>query len=242
MNGLFITATDTDAGKTLIAGGLAGALRRRGMDAGVMKPVQSGHLAAEEMGDASRLRRLSGVEDSLEDICPYAFSEPVAPRLAMERAGVRVELRELEGRCQEFQTRHEFFVVEGAGGLLVPYTSDALVADAADALGMPVLIVAGPRLGTVNHTALTVEVARARGLDVAGVVVNGYGKSQPVSLAERENPRMIEEIARVRILGVVPWLGDHPRADRVVDAVEETLDLESIIRILRNGGQASPPL
>lgn len=237
MNGLFITATDTDAGKTLVTGGLAGALRRRGMDAGVMKPVQSGHLAGEEAGDAARLRRLSGVADLPQDICPYAFSEPVAPRLAMERAGVRVELRELLGRCREFQERHELLLVEGAGGLLVPYTSDALVADAAVALGLPVLIVAGPRLGTVNHTALTVEAARARGLEVAGVVVNGYGKSAPVGLAERENPRMIEEIARARILGIVPWLGENPPEDRVVDAILGSLDLDAIVRILRGAGR-----
>lgn len=228
MSGLFITATDTEVGKTVVAGGLTAALRRQGFDVGVYKPLQSGHLTEDPNGDAARLLRLSRVDDTLREICPFSFTEPLAPRLAMERAGLSVSTSDLLDHYRHLQSKHQHVLVEGAGGVAVPYTRDGLVVDFAKELNLPVVVVARPDLGTVNHTALSVEYVRTRGLNVIGVIVNGYGKSLPVSTAEENNPRMISEIAQIPVLGIIPWLGNQPREAEVIATVERSIDLERI--------------
>ncbi|GIM46876.1 ATP-dependent dethiobiotin synthetase BioD [Collibacillus ludicampi] len=235
MNGFFVTATDTEVGKTLVTGGLAGALRKKGLDIGVYKPVQSGHLTHQPEGDAARLKRLSGVDDPLEEICPYSFSEPVAPRLAIQRSQKQVRSHDVIAGYERLKRKHRYLLVEGAGGIAVPYVEDALVVDIAKTLALPLLVVARPDLGTVNHTVLTIEYARSRGLQVAGVILSGCGRRQPISLSESHNPGMIEELANVRVLGKVPWLGDRPDESRIVEAIEEHVDLKSIQEVLIGG-------
>lgn len=233
--GFFITATDTDVGKTLVTGGIVGALRRRGCDMGVYKPLQSGHLASQPEGDAARLKRISGVADSEEEICPYSFKEAVAPRLAMQRAGETVRLDDVLRGYEKLRQKHAFLAVEGAGGLAVPYTADALVADVVAALGLPLLVVARPVLGTVNHTLLTIAYARTRGLFVAGVILSGCGRHPHVDVAEAHNAAMIEELGRVPILGCIPWLGEHPDEKQAVQAVERHVNLTALYQWMIKG-------
>ncbi|MCL6444472.1 MAG: dethiobiotin synthase [Alicyclobacillus sp.] len=225
MRGLFVTATDTDVGKTLVAGGLAGAMRARGIDVGVLKPIQSGHAVDHPEGDAARLKRLAGVNDDVREICPFAFPEPLAPRLALARAGMDVRMADLLLHWKRVQHRHAGWFIEGAGGIAVPYTADALVADLAAAVRLPVLVVARPNLGTVNHTVLTVEYLRARKLRVAGVIVNGMRGD---GVVESHNPAMIEELAQVPVLGCIPWLGQNPAPEDVRRAVSAVVDVERL--------------
>ncbi|MBX5436290.1 MAG: dethiobiotin synthase [Alicyclobacillaceae bacterium] len=248
--GLFVTGTDTDVGKTFVLGGLAAALREAGWDVGVWKPLQSGHLVHDPDGDAARLRRLSGVPDDVADICPWALAEPLAPRLALERAGLDVCLADVLDQWRRIAGRHEAWLVEGAGGVAVPYTKDALVVDFAAALGLPALVVARAGLGTVNHTVLTVAYLQARGVKVAGIIVNGAQWIQPAAsgqagaagaagatgtggaggamaeaVVEAHNPTMMEALTEVPVLGVVQKLPDsHTDAD-VRRAVASALDV-----------------
>jgi len=225
---LFITATDTGVGKTLVTGGLAYALRRRGLDVGCWKPVQSGDLLHEATGDAARLKMIGDLPDELSTICGYSFAEPLAPRLAAERAGQPLLLGDLLTHYEGIRSRHEHVLAEGAGGLAVPLTSDATVADLAVRLGFPLLIIARANLGTVNHTVLTVEYARARGLRVAGVILSGGGRAG-ADISEEHNPQYIEEYADVPVLGRVPWLGDAPQADEIRQAVASNVDLDRLL-------------
>ncbi|MFB5188690.1 dethiobiotin synthase [Alicyclobacillus fastidiosus] len=232
MSGIFITATDTEIGKTLVGGGIVGALRARGIDIGVFKPMQSGHLAIDSAGDATRLKRLSGVRDGLEMICPFSYEEPLAPRLAMQRAKQKVTLDDIMTHYHTMQKRHHHLLVEGAGGLVVPYTSDALVADCAAVMNLPIIVIARSNLGTVNHAALTVAYAKARGLHVGGIIVNGYGRTQPVGTAEEHNPDMIREITGIDVLGVIPWLGSNPMEAVIIQAIESHVDMAKIEQLL----------
>lgn len=225
---LFITATDTGVGKTLITGGLAYALRRRGLDVGCWKPMQSGDLLHDQTGDAARLKTVGGLTDDLESICGYSFAEPLAPRLAAERAGTPLMLADLLAHYETIRPLHQHLLAEGAGGLAVPLTGDATVADLATRLELPLLIVARANLGTVNHTVLTVEYARARGLQVAGVVLSGGGKAG-ADISEAHNPSYIEEYAGVPVLGRVPWLGEAPTDDEIRSAVEANIDIERLL-------------
>ena len=201
MNGLFVTGTDTGVGKTVVTGGIVAALRARGHDVGVAKPLQSGALADDPTGDAMLLREWTGVPETADEIAPYSFSAALAPSVAAELSGRVVTLSDAVHAVQTIAERHDAVVVEGAGGLIVPLGPGWTVADLAVALALPVLVVARARLGTVNHSTLTVQALRSLGLEPAGVVLNGTADE-----SSERNAQLIEELADVRVLGHTPVL------------------------------------
>jgi dethiobiotin synthetase len=188
VRGLFVTGTDTGVGKTVVTAALALTLKARGEDVGVVKPVQTGD------GDGAALKAWAGLAEDVDEIAPYSFRAPLAPLVAARLEGRTLELEEVAARVRSLAERHEIVLVEGAGGLLVPVGPDWTIADLAAALGLPLLVVARPGLGTVNHTLLTIEVARHEGLEVAAVVLNGDDR-----IADA-NARLIEELARVLVV------------------------------------------
>ena len=210
VKGIFVTGTDTDVGKTLIAAGITAVLRQRGLKAGYFKPVQSG--CPEEGGrliptDARLVRELAALPEPLDLLTPIALRLPLAPGVAAAREGVQVDLERVAASFRELAGRYDFLVVEGAGGLYVPLVDNKfLVLDLARWLQLPLLVVARAGLGTINHTALTVLAARHAGLAVAGVILN-RGSATP-GLAEQTNPAVIEAITGVPILGKVPEIAD----------------------------------
>lgn len=202
--GLFVTGTDTGVGKTVVTAALVHAFRARGLRVAACKPVQSGQPASDPDGDAALLVRLGGLAADPAELCVYAFAAPLAPAVAAEREGARVELGPILEHVRLLAGGHDVVLVEGAGGLLVPLAPGLTVADLAVALGFPLVVVARPGLGTVNHTALTVEAARARGLAVAGVILNGIRGGLDGSVAD--NPRLIAELTGVSAIGQTAWL------------------------------------
>jgi dethiobiotin synthetase len=205
MRGLFVTGTDTGVGKTEVACALVSGARAAGLDVGAMKPAQSGATPG-EASDAERLREAAGGADPLELVCPYQFAPPLAPGVAARLAGVEISLARLLEAARALASRHAALVVEGAGGLLVPLTPTQTFADLAVALGLPVLVVARAGLGTVNQTALTLEALRARGLVVAGVVLNRTVAGDDPSVPH--NAGEIERLGGVRVLATLPYLRD----------------------------------
>ncbi|HDR7632714.1 MULTISPECIES: dethiobiotin synthase [Bacillus] len=232
MSGFFITATDTEVGKTVVTGALAGIFRERGHNVGVYKPLQSGHVASNPEGDAARLKALSGVPTEEDEICPYSIEEPLAPRLAMKRAGRTVTLKEITAHYNELLKEFNSLFVEGAGGLAVPYTEDALVIDFAKELQLPLIVVARPTLGTVNHTILTISYAKAHGLKVAGVILSGckgYEKERV-----QENKIMIEELSGVPVLGLLPFLEGEFTKEELLGAAKEHIMISKLEELIQN--------
>ena len=197
MQGLFITATDTGVGKTEIAAAIARIWRREGRSFAVCKPVATG-----APDDTRRLALAAGDAD-LGAVTPFVFAEPAAPPVAARLEGRTLSLGELSGAVVRRKMRADAVLVEGVGGLLCPLTDAETVADLVERLGLPMIVVTRRSLGTLNHTLLTLEVARHRGLRVRGIVVN---ETAPVeSAADRAN---VEELARriaVPLLAVVPY-------------------------------------
>lgn len=226
MSGLFITGTDTDVGKTFVGACLAAALRRRGRDVGVMKPAQSGYAPGDPASDAVRLARWAGVDDPPDLVCPFAYEEPLAPEVAAARAGRPVDPARVRAALAELARRHRHLLVEGAGGLLVPLAPGWTVADLAVEAGFPLLVVARPGLGTVNHTLLTVFYARSRGLEVAGVVLNGY--AEPLGVSEQVNPSLIKRYGDVPVIGRLPRLPALPEPEEAAEWAERCLDLAAV--------------
>ena len=213
MKSVFVTGTDTGVGKTFVAAGLAAALKRRGVDVGVMKPIATGRS-----DDARQLLKASGAKDPLDLVNPVHFKAPLSPHLAAKREGSSADLKGIDRAFATLKSRHEFVIVEGAGGLLVPIRDGFTMADLAGRLGLPLLIVARDALGTINHTTLTVEAARSRGLKVLGIVVNRSRPGRP-DLAERLNPQAMAKAAKVQVLASIPW---RPR-DGAFDAIAQAL-------------------
>jgi dethiobiotin synthetase len=204
--GFFITGTDTGVGKTVVTAALAIVLRESGRDVGVFKPVASGCVRRREglvSEDAEFLAKAAEAPETLEEISPVRFEEPLAPTVAAARAGVETDLEPMWEAWRRLRDAHEILLVEGIGGILCPVTRAMSVADLAKEFRLPLLVVARSTLGTINHTALTISAARARGLVVAGVVVNRYNHESP-DLAEMTSPDEIQRVTGVRVLGLVP--------------------------------------
>jgi dethiobiotin synthetase len=177
MRGLFVTGTDTGVGKTVVAGAIAAAVRARGERVAVYKPVVTGLDDPVEPGwprDHELLAAAAGV--SAETVAPHRFGPPVSPHLAAELAGVELDLEAmiLAAGAAAAEAGAETLIAEGVGGLLVPLTREHTVRDLAVGLGLPLVIAARPGLGTISHTLLTLEAARAAGLAVAGVVITPW--------------------------------------------------------------------
>jgi dethiobiotin synthetase len=206
LRGVLVTGTDTGVGKTWIAAGLTAVWRRAGVAAAYFKPVQSG--CPEKSGrliptDARFARDLAGLDEPLELLTPIRLRLPLAPGVAAAREGVKVDLAAIAQSLTDLARRYEVLVVEGAGGLYVPLADlDFLVLDMIRWLNLPLVVVARPGLGTINHTVLTVKAAQQAGVTVAGVVINRY-PAQP-SPAEETNPEVIAALSRVPILGKIP--------------------------------------
>lgn len=201
--GVFVVGTDTGVGKTLVAAGLVSALRRRGLAVGVMKPVESG-VTKGIHADAELLRSVAGSTDPLTDISPYRFGPPLAPLVAARRRRTRISLATIVRRFHRLAGRHDIVVVEGVGGLMVPLTLSQTTLDLAKALGLPLVLVVGNKLGAINHTLLTVHVAESHGLRFLGMVINQTGQVRDDAI--RTNPRVLQELLRVPCSAVVPYL------------------------------------
>ena len=219
--GLFVTGTDTGVGKTLVAAGLLRLALRQGLVPIPFKPVETG--CDPEPADARRLWRAARPPIPADDVCLHALPLPAAPALAAAVAGRRLDLGAIVERAQALAGRGDFLVVEGAGGLLVPYADGQTTADLADRLGLPLLVVGRMALGTINHVALTLAEAARRALPVAGCILS---RTEPeIGAHENGNVELIAALTGRRPLGVVPHLDAAARDDddRVADAVRDSL-------------------
>lgn len=203
--GIFITGTDTGVGKTYVAAGIASELIRRGVSVGVMKPAETGCDSRQGRlipRDALRLMRAANAKDPLILVNPYRFKKPLAPSVAAKLEGKLINREKILSAYRTLMSRHEFMIVEGAGGVMVPLWREYTFLDLAESLGLPVLVVARPGLGTINHTLLTVAALKERELTVAGIVIN-YAQEQKTGLAETTAPAVIEKISGVKIWDIV---------------------------------------
>jgi dethiobiotin synthetase len=230
--GIFITGTDTGVGKTIVASALARLLHLHGVNVGVMKPVTCGCL--EENGllvseDASLLAWSAGVAGVDPDMAPYLLRLPIAPAEAARREGVGIDSQYIADSFARLSSRHDFVIVEGAGGLMVPLAGGLLIADLVKQLSLPLLVVARPNLGTINHTLLTCFAASQLGITVKGVVINDYPETPEI--AEESAPPLIDSLAGVPLLGILPHVEGNGLRE-IVAALAARLAADPATRIL----------
>ena len=197
MRDLLVTGTDTGVGKTVVAAALVTALRARGVRAIGFKPAETGIEAGQDT-DSEILARAAGEHNALA--APLVqLREPLAPAVAAERAGVRLNTDEIESRVAQLRSAGYTIVIEGAGGVMVPLAWDYTALDLARACDLDAIVVARPGLGTLNHVAMTVMMLRAHEIAVRGVVLNG--RSRRPDLAESTNPAALARmLPNVRVI------------------------------------------
>jgi len=219
--GVFITGTDTGVGKTVVGAVIGRLAANAGLKTGVMKPVTSGCIIRDGVRvseDAELLAYGAGLETPPPEATPYLFTAPVAPSVAAEKEGCRIDLEMIAAVYATLAAANDFMVVEGAGGLMVPLAGGLLVADLVRRLDLPVIVVARPGLGTVNHTLLTCFAARQMGLAVTGVIISGF-PDQPDE-AEEYAPHLIGSLSGAPLLGIFPRIETNNPRDVVKGIVD----------------------
>ncbi len=234
--GLFITATDTDIGKTVTTCAIAVTLRRAGLKVGVCKPIATGcRLEREQLynSDAEALAHFADCQVPLHVINPVRYHPPLAPAVAAEKADKPIDYQSISLALEYLDQHHDIILIEAIGGLMVPLDQKLTLADLARDIGYPLVVVTRPNLGTLNHTAMTCRLIRQASIPLAGIVINNYNPDDPdPSIAD--NPRWLS------LQNDKPVLASIPHADNVapekaslpqsiVDAVATT-DWKSIAK------------
>ncbi len=223
--GLFITGTDTGVGKTFVTASLASHFCALGIDIGVMKPIESGCNVDPYVknrlipSDALTLMKAAGVDDRLDNVNPYRFFEPIAPNIAARLNNVKIDLDLIVSRYKKLSEVHDSILVEGAGGFLTPLSDDFTVAELAERLGLPVVIVAASRLGCINSALLTIEAVRTRGLTIAGILLNNPVPPCTDDESHAHNFNEIERLSTAPMLGTLTF-SDGNEAKGVFESID----------------------
>jgi dethiobiotin synthetase len=208
----FVTGTDTDVGKTLISCALLRGFAGQGLRVVGMKPVAAGCDEHDVNEDVRQLREASNVLATRGQVNPYCFVHPVAPHLAAQFVGIRIDLTRITESCRELAGLADVVIVEGAGGFRVPLNERQDSVDLTRLINYPVILVVGMRLGCLNHALLTADAILASGLSMAGWVANCVDEQMPML---NENIAALQQRIKAPLLGVVPYYQSPPDAAEV---------------------------
>jgi dethiobiotin synthetase len=223
----FITGTDTDVGKTWITAGIASALKKMGIDVGIMKPFAAG--TAQKTGfkseDVQRLANAAQVNDPEELVNPQFFLVPASPYSAAEKLGVNVDIESVLQSFKKLSSSHKIMLVEGIGGILTPILEDYYVANLIKDLDLDTILVTTNRIGTVNHTLMTCKMCTSYDLKVQGIIINSLDQD---GYLPDELKKDLETLTGIPVLGIIPKL-DNFEIESLRNSIENEIDLQSLI-------------
>jgi len=205
--GIFVTGTDTGVGKTLVASALVRCLTQRGIDVGVMKPIEAGVSQSLRMqSDGARLRRVAGISDPMTEVCPYIFRLPVAPLSAARGERTVVRVMTILRAFRNLRQKHTLMVVEGVGGVYVPITQLLNVSDIIYRMKLPAIVVGQAGLGGINHALLTLQALRLRKIPIVALVLNQRHpvRTRTARLQEQSTVSLLRRLAGVPVIGPLP--------------------------------------
>jgi dethiobiotin synthetase len=234
--GIFIIGTDTEVGKTVVSAGLMYLLLKNKCRAAYFKPVVSGEVDQNGVsvpGDAAFVCLASGFSEDMKRITPFSFMDSVAPHLAARREGRHIDPNIIQKSLNDLKRRYDIIVAEGAGGLAVPLNDEGYMQyDLIRELNFPCLLVARAGLGTINHTLLTLFVAKSVGLKVKGIVISRAGDT----LIERDNIEMIKKLAGIEAVFTLPALTgvdtEKLQPGNIRDVFEQNIHMDDMITLM----------
>ncbi len=228
---IFVTATDTNVGKTVVTAGLSAIMQSLGYKAGVLKPLQTGAVSQGSFLISPDLAFVKKIDPYVSTHASYVLKTPSAPYIASEIEGVTIDLDVILRDYVKMNQKCDTVIVEGAGGLLVPVAPGVLMSNVIKKLNLSAVIVARPDLGTINHTLLTINSSKELGIDIAGVIINKYPEDTD-DVAIKTAPRLIEEYSDAKILGIIKdFKSDQITPSMLIDAMLNSVDLEKIFNI-----------
>jgi dethiobiotin synthetase len=230
MRGIFVTGTSTGVGKTAVAAGLAWALRKRKIDVGVMKPFATGNSVFSRKyrsQDTAILARASGVDDPDRSLNPFFYPIAASPLVAAElKHSPSVDTEKALQKLKKLERKHDFLIAEGIGGIMVPLTENEFVVDFAKRTKLPLIIISTPKLGTLNHTLLTVMACKKFRLKIAGIVLNKASKKPDI--VEQKTVEILERLTQIKLLAVIPFSKGANYAS-IGKIIEDNLDFEMLL-------------
>ncbi|MSR88292.1 MAG: dethiobiotin synthase [Candidatus Margulisbacteria bacterium] len=207
MTTFFIAGTDTNVGKSLITGLLANYIQQQGHSVTTQKWVQTGATTYEDL--LYHDTWFTPPKETYQTRCPYLFPHPASPHLAAKKADIIIKKETL---LSPIHTSYDYTLIEGSGGVMVPYSDSLTCIDILQEAQLPVLIISSQKLGTINHTLLTIEALQTRGIPIAGVIFNHTVPSED-PLREKDHVEIIQKITGISVLGTLPYLTD--KTDRI---------------------------
>ena len=206
---IFVTGTDTNIGKTTMTAALVLALTQQGQTVGILKPLETGvNVDALERSDTERLRHLLSPAPPFEEVCLYAFPQPLAPLAAARETNTTIQLSHIRSHIQRIAQHYAFLLIEGAGGLFTPLTPQDTVRDLIASVKIPCLIVGHTEIGSVNHCLLTMESLQRANIAVCGVLLNEFSPPNHNSFARKQRDssvQLIQEWSRVPVFGPIGY-------------------------------------
>ncbi len=206
-NGIFVTGTGTDIGKTFVTALLVKKLHDAGCNTAYFKAAVSGNERDENgrliPGDAAYVKKISGISQPLDTMCPYIYETAVSPHLASKIEGDLVELENVKDRYEKLCDEYEYVICEGSGGIVCPIRYDdrkIMLEDIIKNLGLPAIIVADAGLGTINSVVLTCEYMKAHGMEIRGLILNNFHKGD---IMEEDNKVMCEKLTGLPVIACV---------------------------------------
>jgi dethiobiotin synthetase len=225
--GTFLIGIDTGIGKTTIAAGLGNLLFRKGIKVGVMKPFATGSKQYSKdfkSLDTKILKAASGNKDNDDVINPFFYSIPTAPYLAKRilKLNENIDIKKILNKYKEIENRHEFTIVEGIGGLMVPLSKDFCVADLAALINLPIILIMSNRIGSINHIIMTYRLSLEFNLKITGIIINNKCKLLETycKLITNNLPHAVEELTQSRVLATIPYI-KKPTPNKIADILEK---------------------
>ncbi len=233
--GLFITGTDTGVGKTVVTAAILAYFQHQGKKAGFMKPIETGvdnECSSPANSDALFLMETGGIEDPLAEVCPIRLKPAASPFQAAMIENRSIQPETILSAYEKLSGQYDWMLVEGIGGVQVPITRDYRMVELMRDLGLPAVVVVRYQLGTLNHTLLTLDTLKQKGIPVKGVIFNRTGPQAPDAI-EQDQPRLIEELSGTQVLGEFPYidnLNTQSFSPERLKQLERCIDFADLIR------------
>ncbi len=226
MKSYFITGTDTDVGKTCVTAGIASAMKKMGINVGIMKPFAAGTRRDKgyKSQDVYLLSKAAQVNDTEELVNPYFFPIPASPFTAMQNLALEIDIKIVLNNFKKLSMLHDVLLVEGMGGIMTPILKNYFVTDLIKEMDLETIIVTSSRIGTVNHTIMTTKMCQNYGIKVRGIIINNLNSN---GYPTNELKRDIEELTEFPVLGSIPYVEDS-NFEKISQIITDKIDVKSL--------------
>ena len=228
MKSLFITGSDTDVGKTYVTAGLAITFRNMGIDIGVMKPFAAGHPQKKgfKSEDVEILSRCAKVDDSEKLINPQFFPLPVSPYTAWKNLKIKPKVSTVLKSFQKLSSFHSMLLVEGIGGVMTPILKDYFVTNLIKEMKIPAVIVARTKIGSINHTIMTVKMCEKYKIPLKGIIINNFDSD---GYDVKELTRDLKNLTKIPVLGSIPYINKFDDSS-IYSIFKKNIDMKLLLK------------